>query len=96
MDITRSQEHSRYELREDGDIHATLAYTERDALTYLTYSYTDPSQRGRGLAATLVEHAVQAISADPTHRIIPTCGYVRGWFAEHPEYRHLLADSSED
>ncbi|MCS4276896.1 putative GNAT family acetyltransferase [Mycetocola sp. BIGb0189] len=91
MEITRSNEHSRYELREDGMVHATLAFTEREGVTFLTYSYTEPTQRGRGLAAQLVEFAIQDISQDPARRITPTCGYVRGWFAAHPEHQALLA-----
>lgn len=81
---------SRYAILEEGETVGTLTYTTRGDIVSLTYSYTEPEHRGRGLAAQLVEFAVEDITADPEARIIPTCGYVRGWFADHPEYRDAL------
>ncbi|UCR89851.1 GNAT family N-acetyltransferase [Mycetocola spongiae] len=83
----------RYTLHTGGVLAATLAYTVRENTVFFTYSFTDPAYRGRGLAARLVEFATADVAADPARRIVPTCGYVRGWFAEHPEHAGLLAEA---
>lgn len=88
---TDDRDRSRFTLAVDGEIRATLAYTVRGTRHLLTHAFTEPSFRGNGYAGQLVEYAVDAIAADPDAHIVPACGYVRGWFAEHPERAELLA-----
>lgn len=85
------RERSRFTLAVDGDIRATLAYTVQGDQHLLTHAYTEPEHRGNGYAGELVAYAVDRIAAEPQARIVPACGYVRGWFAAHPERADLLA-----
>jgi hypothetical protein len=54
-------------------------------------TFVPPADRGRGLAARLVQAAVEYARAEGL-RIIPSCWYVAQWMRAHPEHADLLAD----
>ena len=70
---------------------AMLAYApvgERRLELFSTY--VPAQERGRGLAAMLVEAAVGYARAEG-YRIVPTCWYVAQWIRAHPEHLDLIA-----
>lgn len=70
---------------------AVLAYAPAGTGTLELYStYVPPADRGRGIAARLVEAAVQHARAEGL-RIIPSCWYVAQWLRHHPEHADLVA-----
>ncbi len=70
---------------------AVLSYTPAGSdLLDLYSTYVPPADRGRGLAASLVEAAVR-YARDQGFRIIPSCWYVAQWIRRHPEHADLLA-----
>jgi len=70
---------------------AVLAYTPAGADVLELYStFVPPGDRGRGIAARLVEAAVGYARAEG-FRLIPTCWYVARWMREHPEHADLLS-----
>ena len=70
---------------------AVLAYAPSGPDTLELYStYVPPGDRGRGIAARLVEAAVQYARAEG-FRIIPSCWYVAQWLRHHPEHADLVA-----
>jgi predicted GNAT family acetyltransferase len=81
----------RYELRVDGAMVSAADYVERRGSISFTHTFTDPKQRGRGLAGEVVEFAVNDVEQNTTLRIIPMCWYVGQWFDEHPEREALLS-----
>ncbi|HEY7505038.1 MAG TPA: GNAT family N-acetyltransferase [Gemmatimonadales bacterium] len=71
---------------------AVLAYAPAGSGLVEFYStFVPPADRGRGLAARLVQAAVEYARAEGL-RIIPSCWYVAQWMRAHPEHADLLAD----
>ena len=81
---------SRYTLRDGDELLAVLDYASNGQAVSLTRAFTSPAHRGRGLAAEIVEYAVNDIEATSTLRVIPMCWYVGEWFDKHPERAGLL------
>jgi predicted GNAT family acetyltransferase len=70
---------------------AVLAYTPAGPdLLELYSTYVPPADRGRGIAARLVQAAVAYARAEG-FRIIPSCWYVAQWIRHHPEHADLVA-----
>ena len=67
-----------------------LAY-ERAGPKVLDFRHTivPPEARGQGVAEALVAAAFD-YARESGQRVIPTCAYVRGWLADHPEARDLI------
>ena len=70
---------------------ALLAYPPAAPGVLELYStFVPPGDRGRGIAARLVEAAVGYARAEGL-RIVPSCWYVAHWIREHPEHSDLLS-----
>jgi len=70
---------------------AVLAYAPAGAKVLELYStYVPPGDRGRGIAARLVQAAVAYARAEGC-RIVPSCWYVAQWLRHHPEHADLVA-----
>ena len=81
---------NRYVLRDGDELLAVLDYASNGQAISLTRAFTSPAHRGRGLAAEIVEHAVDDIERASEMRVIPMCWYVGEWFDKHPERASLL------
>ncbi len=71
---------------------ASLSYAPAgNEVLDLFSTYVPPADRGRNVAAQLVE---AALGYARTHgfRVIPTCWYVDLWIRRHPEHADLLAE----
>jgi predicted GNAT family acetyltransferase len=55
----------------------------------LNYTYVPNSLRGKGIAAKLVEAALEYARLNGI-KIIPSCSYVDVYLQRHPEYEDLL------
>jgi uncharacterized protein len=70
---------------------AVLAYAPAGSgLVELYSTYVPPADRGRGIAARLVQAAVEYARAEGL-QIIPSCWYVAQWMRAHPEHADLVA-----
>ena len=70
---------------------AVLAYAPAGSdLLELYSTYVPPADRGRGIAARLVQAAVD-YARNERLRIVPTCWYVAQWLRHHPEHADLVA-----
>jgi predicted GNAT family acetyltransferase len=70
---------------------AVLAYAPAGSHILELYStYVPPADRGRGIAARLVQAAVEYARSEDL-RIIPSCWYVAVWLRRHPEHADLVA-----
>ncbi|ATL65939.1 GNAT family N-acetyltransferase [Nocardia terpenica] len=85
---------SRYEIHLDGTLAGYADYSERTdgagKVRDFQHTLTFPEFRGRGVAAALVEFALED-SRTAGFRIIPTCWYVEEFIAAHREYADLVA-----
>jgi uncharacterized protein len=73
-----------------GEAVSFLEYADHGSSFVITRVVTVPQHRGRGLAARLVEHVVDEVSADG-RPITPVCSFAVDWFDRHPERAGLLA-----
>ena len=70
---------------------AVLAYAPAGSgLLELYSTYVPPADRGRGIAARLVQAAVDYARSEGL-RIVPSCWYVAQWLRQHPEHADLVA-----
>jgi uncharacterized protein len=61
-----------------------------DNVMWLTHTEVPPALEGRGIAARLVQAALEHARAEGL-RVKPACSYVRTYLKRHPEYQDLLA-----
>lgn len=84
----------RYVLRIDGATVAVATYAINGNQISFHHTFTNPAYRNKGLAAEVVEFAVNDVEKNTTYRVIPMCWYVADWFATHQERRNLLSRAS--
>ena len=88
--VTRNDSASRYELHVNGELVGIADYTERGDVIVIPHTELDPSRRGQGLGAVLVQGTLDEIR--PTgKKVVPSCWYVAQFIDQHPEYQDLLA-----
>jgi uncharacterized protein len=61
-----------------------------DGVMWLTHTEVPPALEGRGIAARLVQAALEHARAQGL-RVKPACSYVRVYLKRHPEYGDLVA-----
>jgi predicted GNAT family acetyltransferase len=80
---------NRFELDVDGQI-VFAEYRRSPGVMTFFHTLTPPALRGRGLAARVVQAALEYARAEGV-KVVPLCWYVSGHIAAHPEFRDLLA-----
>lgn len=87
-----SPELSRYEVFLNGDPVGFAEYRVREGEIEFPDTEVDPQFGGRGLGSALIKAALDDVrSRYPDRRVVPTCPFVAGFIARHPEYQDLLA-----
>ncbi|EOM74877.1 N-acetyltransferase [Rhodococcus rhodnii] len=87
--VVDDPDNSRFVLRVGDAIAAFAEYRDEGAAREFFHTVTEPDFRGRGLARTLVEHALD----DAEHRglrVVPTCEYVAKVVSGEPRYQALV------
>lgn len=74
---------------EEGEAYMDYRRPGEDVVAYV-HTWTDPELRGRGLAAVVVEAALQW-AREENLKVQPSCPYVASFIDDHPEYRELRA-----
>ena len=87
--IVHNAAKNRFELDVDGQTVFTEYRRANGVLTFY-HTLTPPALRGRGLAAKVVQAALEYARAEGL-KVIPLCWYVSGHIQSHPEFRELLA-----
>lgn len=88
--VVDNAERHRYEILVDGQVAGYLDHrSPREGVIELPHTVVEDAFAGRGLASVLVRHALDAARAAGL-RVVPTCPYVRGWIAKHPDYAALV------
>jgi predicted GNAT family acetyltransferase len=90
VEFEHDEARHRYLGRIDGEVVTSLDYAVNGTVVAMTRTFTNPPHRGRGYAALITEHAVDAAEA-AGRTVRPMCWYVAQWFDEHPDRAHLLA-----
>jgi len=79
--------HSRFEALVEGQLCVADYRRDGDVLV-MTHTEVPPGLQGRGIAAALVEAALEHARRHGL-RIDPRCSYVRGYMKRHPEAQSL-------
>jgi predicted GNAT family acetyltransferase len=88
--VTKNETASRYELHVDGELVGIADYSERGDVVVIPHSEIDPSRRGQGLGAVLVQGALDDVRT-AGRTVVPSCWYVAQFIDEHPAYKDLVA-----
>ncbi|GAA0949338.1 GNAT family N-acetyltransferase [Nonomuraea longicatena] len=88
-EVVDDPDQSRYEIRVDGTLAGFAEY--RLSRTKIAFTHTEvyPAYEGRGVAAALVRHTLDAARAAGL-RVVPVCPYVKSYIDRHPEYADLV------
>ena len=89
-EVRDNAERARYEVLVDGKVAGIADYQVEGDRVLFPHTEIDPSLRGQGLGAVLVQWALDDVRK-AGRRIVPQCWYVAQFVDEHPEYRDLLA-----
>ncbi|RDI42119.1 GNAT family N-acetyltransferase [Nocardia mexicana] len=85
---------TRYEIYLDDTLAGYADYADRvdgdRQIRDIQHTLTFPEFRGRGVAAQVVEFALQDARA-AGFAVVPTCWYVEKFIGEHREYADLVA-----
>jgi predicted GNAT family acetyltransferase len=90
VSVNRTQDGGEFYATVEGK-KATLTFSLRDKELVANATYTPPELRGRGIAARLVEAAID-YSRKNGLKIYPVCSYVIEYFKRRPELGSLLSD----
>lgn len=82
--VLDAPEHSRFEIRVDGELGGFTEYRRRPGLIAFTHTLIDPRFEGQGLASRLVQTALSE-ARDAGLAVLPFCPFVRGYIAAHSE-----------
>ncbi len=95
VEIVRNPAASRFELLLNGERIGEMEYIKSDDVLTLTHTGVAPEYSGQGLAARLVEAALQDIQTQSEH-VLPKCPYVRGYIVKHPQWLDLVPADRRD
>ena len=81
----------RFEVRLGDDLAGFAEYRLEPGRIVFTHTEVQPALQGRGLAATLVEAALEDVAGRGL-AVVPRCAFVARWIAEHPAYGGLVRE----
>ena len=89
MPVTDNTARHRFELEEAGEI--AFANYRRDGQTLvIPHVEAALALRGTGAAGRLMQGVVEIARAENL-KIVPLCGYARGWLAAHKHHHDVVA-----
>jgi hypothetical protein len=80
---------SRFEIRVDGRRAGLAAYQLHPDRIVFLHTEIDDEREGQGLGGVLVRGALDSARGRGL-RVVPSCPFVRGWIARHPDYADLV------
>lgn len=86
--VQRVDEHQRYEILVDGARAGLTDYRDRGDQRVFHHTEVDDAYAGQGLAAILVERALQDVRESGL-RIVPVCPYVAKFLKRHTEFADI-------
>ncbi len=88
LHVVHDEHASRFVAHVDGH-DSEAAYRMIDGVMWLTHTEVHTSLQGRGIAAALVQAALDQARALGL-KVRPACSYVRAYMRRHPETQDLL------
>jgi predicted GNAT family acetyltransferase len=88
--LRRDAASHRFIIEADGREAGFIDYRDDGKAVRLVHTEISPAFEGRGLASQLVRFALDDVRREG-RKVVPSCSYVAGWIAKHPEYQNLVA-----
>ncbi len=85
-----NERENQFEVHSGGNV-AFLEYIKKDDKIYLTHTEAPKELQGTGVAAELVQKALE-YSKENSLTVVPSCSYVARYIDRHPEWRDVLSD----
>jgi predicted GNAT family acetyltransferase len=79
----------RYEIEVDGRLAGFAEYRGGESTRAITHTEVEPELAGRGIGSDLIRGALDDVR-ERGLRLVPVCGFTRGFLAGHPEYTDLV------
>lgn len=89
IEVQHDKKNERFVAEIEG-YEAYLSYNVFDDIIDLTYAYTPPEIRGKGIAKIVVEYALNYAKTNNL-KVIPTCSYVQAIVERNDNYKNLLS-----
>lgn len=89
IEVNHDEKNKRFVAEIEG-YEAYLSYNVFNNIIELSYAYTPPEIRGKGIAKFVVEYAFDYAKANNL-KVIPTCSYVQAFVEKNDNYKSLLA-----
>jgi predicted GNAT family acetyltransferase len=86
--IVHNEKASRFEMGVQGQF-CVAQYRLIDGVMWLTHTEVPPALRGRGIAARVVQAALDHARAHGL-KVRPACSYVHSYMRRHPEAHDLM------
>lgn len=93
LEIIHNEEEKRFETVVDG-VTAYISYVNYNKGIELTHTIVPKEIGGRGVAAALVEHALQ-YAINKGVMVKPICSYVKVYIERHKEQYSSIADDTQ-
>jgi hypothetical protein len=89
IEVVRNDREQRFELLKAGQLVGLIDFKPRSGAVALIHTEIFRDHSGQGLAAVLVEGALEQLDA-AGQALLPYCPYVRGYLGKHPEWVRLV------
>ena len=94
--VIHNQASHRYEIWVDEKKVGHADYSLMPGEIHFVHTETDPDERGKGYAATLMSEALSDVRANSKYKVVPICSYVVMYMKRHPDTQDLLKGSMEE
>ena len=85
-DVRRQSGPDRFEIVVDGEVAGLAQFVDHDGRRVFFHTEVADAYEGRGLAGTLVGHALDATREEGL-RVVAVCPYVKKYLERHPEHQ---------
>lgn len=89
--VRHDPEASLYEILDGEDRIGMAQYRLRERAISFLHTEVQPEFQGRGLAARLIEAALQDAESQRLE-VLPFCPFVRQYIHDHPAFHHLVPE----
>jgi uncharacterized protein len=86
--VIHNEEETRFEVRLHGRL-AELTYRITNERIIFTHTGVPPALEGRGIGGALAKTGLE-YAREQNLGVIPLCPFVKGYIAQHPEYKPLI------
>lgn len=93
--VTHEPDRHRYVIQVDGRQAGLEAYVDHGKQRIFYHTEVDEAFAGRGLAGTLVAHAL-ADTRNAGLRIVPVCPYVKKWLGSHHDVDDVVDAATDE